>query len=54
MTTRLLKRSSVVGLAGIVTLMSLIPTAEAQYRRPYGYYGNNRRGGWRNIYLLAM
>jgi hypothetical protein len=25
--------------------MSLIPTAEAQYRRPYGY-NTRRRGGW--------
>ncbi|KAH8081936.1 hypothetical protein HD553DRAFT_351455 [Filobasidium floriforme] len=53
MSSILFKRPTMLALAGVVTLMSLIPTAEAQYRRPYGYY-NRRRGGWRNIYLLAI
>jgi hypothetical protein len=41
----LFKRPTMLALAGVVTLMSLIPTAEAQYRRPYGY-NTRRRGGW--------
>lgn len=52
MSTTLFKRPALVGLAGILALMSFVPTAEAQYRRPT-YYGR-RRGGWRNVYLAAI
>lgn len=45
MSSTLFKRPTMLALAGAVTLMSFIPTAEAQYRRPYGY-NTRRRGGW--------
>jgi hypothetical protein len=45
MSSILFKRPTMLALAGVVTLMSFIPTAEAQYRRPYGY-NTRRRGGW--------
>jgi hypothetical protein len=53
MSTNIMKRTSLLALTGALCLLTALPTAEAQYRRP-STTTRRRRGGWRSIYILAI
>ena len=50
MTLALSSRLKVLALLAVTTAPAAV---EAQYGYPYGYR-RRRRGGWRNIYLVAI
>jgi hypothetical protein len=46
--------STRIKLLAVLALAAVPTSVEAQYGYPYGYNNRRRRGGWRNIYLVAI